>query len=87
MLELCFETSEPKNLPPVADQEDNASLSPYALIALITVAAAILFGIPMVYLVTTYIPGRRKTAQIPDLEDPRKVGIICLMIVNFIIVN
>ena len=50
-------------------------------------AAAILFGIPMVYLVTTYIPGRRKTAQIPDLEDPRKVGVIRLIIVNFIIVN
>ena len=80
---IKFEYSEQKILS-VSDQEDNTSLSPYALIALVTVAAAILFGIPMVYLVTTYIPGRRKTAQIPVLEDPRKVGIISLIIVNSI---
>ena len=83
MLEFSFETNVQKILS-VSDQEDNTSLSPYALIALVTVAAAILFGIPMVYLVTTYIPDRRKTAQIPDLEDPRKVGIIRLIIVKIV---
>lgn len=59
----------------IADADDGTNLSSFALIALITVSAAILVGIPMVYMITTYLPGKRRQTQAQDVEDPRKVGI------------